>query len=203
VLVQNYIRRTVEPFRGTEWWSQLDPAVIIAAELAGIVARDPVALVRAEDACHYANAELVAAMDGFDVLLCPTTRAVTALCDRPTTVDALLADLPGGGLDEMLALLGIERGAADEIIASVRSAGPMNVPVGRCNGALVPEWHGMTQAFNMARVPAGTTCAGFTADGLPVGIQVVGHQHGDAGVLRSLAALEQLAGLGDQVPSSS
>lgn len=203
VLVQNYIRRTVEPLRDTEAWSQLDPAVVLAAELGGIVARDPVALVRAEDACHYANAELVAAMEGVDAVLCPTTRAVTAECDRPTTVDALIADLPGGGLDEMLELLGIDRGAADRIIESVRSTGPMNVPVGRCNGAMVPEWHGMTQAFNMARVPAGTTCAGFTGDGLPVGIQVVGHQHADADLVRWLAAIEEVAGVGDQLPSNS
>jgi Asp-tRNA(Asn)/Glu-tRNA(Gln) amidotransferase A subunit family amidase len=62
----------------------------------------------------------------------------------------------------------------------------------------------MTQAFNMTRSPAGTTCAGFTHDGLPVGIQVVGHQHDDAGVLRALAALEEVAGLADYVsPSTS
>ena len=46
----------------------------------------------------------------------------------------------------------------------------------------------------MTRMPAGTTCAGFTAEGLPVGIQVIGRQHDDVGVLRALAALEQLAG---------
>lgn len=194
VLVQNYIRRTVEPYRGTDWWAQLDPLVIVAAELAALVAKDALALVRAEDACHTTNLRLVTAMEGFDVLLAPMTRAVTAVCDRPTTVDELLADLAEGDLAEAVGEVGIDLEAAVGIIDSVRAAGPLNMPVGRCNGRDVFEWHGMTQAFNMTRTPAGTTCAGRTAGGLPVGIQVIGRQHDDVGVLRALAALEQLAG---------
>ena len=42
----------------------------------------------------------------------------------------------------------------------------------------------------MTRSPAGTVCAGFTESGLPVGLQVIGPQHGDVAVLRALAALE-------------
>jgi len=38
-------------------------------------------------------------------------------------------------------------------------------------------------------------CAGVTADGLPVGLQVIGPQHGDQVVLRTVAALEQALGL--------
>ena len=34
--------------------------------------------------------------------------------------------------------------------------------------------------------------AGFTADGMPVGLQVIGPQHADALVLRAIAALEQI-----------
>lgn len=194
VLVQNYIRRTVEPYRGTDWWAQLDPLVIVAAELAALVAKDALALVRAEDACHTTNLQLAVAMDGFDVLLAPMTRAVTAACDRPATVDELLADLAEGDLSQTAADIGIDVDAAVGIIDSVRAAGPLNLPAGRCNGREVFDWHGMTQAFNMTRSPAGTTCAGRTADGLPVGIQVIGRQHDDAGVLRALAGLEHLAG---------
>jgi aspartyl-tRNA(Asn)/glutamyl-tRNA(Gln) amidotransferase subunit A len=54
------------------------------------------------------------------------------------------------------------------------------------------NWFFYTYPFNMTRSPAGTVCAGFTSDGLPVGLQVVGPQHGDAVVLRALAALEDL-----------
>jgi len=57
-----------------------------------------------------------------------------------------------------------------------------------------PNWVSYTYPFNMTRSPAGTVCAGLTSDGLPVGLQVVGPQHGDQVVLRTLAALEQALG---------
>ncbi len=50
----------------------------------------------------------------------------------------------------------------------------------------------LTYPFNLTRSPAGTVCAGFTATGMPVGLQVVGSQHGDVAVLRLLAALERV-----------
>ena len=45
-----------------------------------------------------------------------------------------------------------------------------------------------TGAYNLTRNPAGTVCAGFTADGMPVGLQVVGPQHADVAVMRAIAA---------------
>lgn len=66
---------------------------------------------------------------------------------------------------------------------------------GTVDGVETPEWVAFTYPFNMTRSPAGTVCAGFTADGLPVGLQVVGPQHGDVVVLRALALLEDLLGL--------
>jgi Asp-tRNA(Asn)/Glu-tRNA(Gln) amidotransferase A subunit family amidase len=61
---------------------------------------------------------------------------------------------------------------------------------GTVNGQETPNWVSFTYPFNMTRSPAGTVCAGFTADGLPVGLQVVGPQHADVAVLRALALLE-------------
>ena len=52
------------------------------------------------------------------------------------------------------------------------------------------NWVRFTYPFNMTRSPAGTVTAGFTAAGMPVGLQVVGPQHGDVVVLRLLALLE-------------
>ena len=52
------------------------------------------------------------------------------------------------------------------------------------------DWVSFTYPFNMTRSPAGTVCAGFTTDGMPVGLQVVGPQHADVVVLRALALLE-------------
>lgn len=61
---------------------------------------------------------------------------------------------------------------------------------GTVDGEETPSWVAFTYPFNMTRSPAGTVCAGFTADGLPVGLQVVGPQHADVAVLRGLAFLE-------------
>ena len=70
-------------------------------------------------------------------------------------------------------------------------------PAGRRQGTIDGEpdanWVRYTYPFNMTRSPAGTVCAGFTADGMPVGLQVVGPQHADVAVLRGLALLEDAA----------
>jgi aspartyl-tRNA(Asn)/glutamyl-tRNA(Gln) amidotransferase subunit A len=62
------------------------------------------------------------------------------------------------------------------------------------------SWVAFTYPFNMTRSPAGTVCAGFTADGMPVGLQVVGPQHGDVVVLRALALLEDALALDTVAP---
>jgi aspartyl-tRNA(Asn)/glutamyl-tRNA(Gln) amidotransferase subunit A len=62
------------------------------------------------------------------------------------------------------------------------------------NGDEHALWVPLCLPFNMTRSPAGTVCAGFTDAGLPVGLQLIGPQHGDLVVLRTMAALE--AGLG-------
>ncbi|MDQ2649666.1 MAG: amidase family protein [Actinomycetota bacterium] len=61
---------------------------------------------------------------------------------------------------------------------------------GTIDGETSYAWVSYTYPFNMTRSPAGTVCAGFTSDGMPVGLQVVGPQHADVAVLRMLAVLE-------------
>ena len=56
------------------------------------------------------------------------------------------------------------------------------------------NWVQYTYPFNCTRSPAGTVTAGLGDDGMPVGLQVVGPQHGDQVVLRTLAALEGAIG---------
>jgi Asp-tRNA(Asn)/Glu-tRNA(Gln) amidotransferase A subunit family amidase len=68
------------------------------------------------------------------------------------------------------------------------------------SGEASGPWVQLTYPFNLTRSPAGTVCAGLTAAGMPVGLQVVGPQHGDQVVLRTLAALEGLLGLFDPPP---
>ena len=50
----------------------------------------------------------------------------------------------------------------------------------------------LTFPFNMVSAcPAASVPAGFSADGLPIGLQIVGRRHDDVTVLRLAAALEQ------------
>jgi aspartyl-tRNA(Asn)/glutamyl-tRNA(Gln) amidotransferase subunit A len=58
------------------------------------------------------------------------------------------------------------------------------------NGEVTGNWLHFTYPFNMTRSPAATVCAGLTSAGLPVGLQLIGPQHGDLVVLRTAAALE-------------
>jgi aspartyl-tRNA(Asn)/glutamyl-tRNA(Gln) amidotransferase subunit A len=66
---------------------------------------------------------------------------------------------------------------------------------GTIDGEETVNWVANTYPFNMTRSPAGTVCAGLTADGMPVGLQVVGPQHADVAVLRAVAVLEDALGL--------
>jgi aspartyl-tRNA(Asn)/glutamyl-tRNA(Gln) amidotransferase subunit A len=49
-----------------------------------------------------------------------------------------------------------------------------------------------TAPFNMSEQPAASICAGYDADGLPIGLQIVGHRFDDLGVLRMARAYETL-----------
>ncbi len=51
----------------------------------------------------------------------------------------------------------------------------------------------LTYPFNLTGQPAITVPCGYTDDGLPIGLQIVGRRHDDAGVLRAAAAFEQAA----------
>ena len=51
------------------------------------------------------------------------------------------------------------------------------------------EWAGFSYPVNLAQSPATVLPCGFGADGLPVGLQVVGRRGDDAGVLATAAAL--------------
>jgi Asp-tRNA(Asn)/Glu-tRNA(Gln) amidotransferase A subunit family amidase len=49
-----------------------------------------------------------------------------------------------------------------------------------------------TAPFNMSEQPAASICAGYDADGLPIGLQIVGHRFDDLGVLRMASAYEAM-----------
>jgi Asp-tRNA(Asn)/Glu-tRNA(Gln) amidotransferase A subunit family amidase len=51
-----------------------------------------------------------------------------------------------------------------------------------------------TLPFNMSEQPAASVNAGFSASGMPIGVQLIGRRHDDLGVLRLARAWEQLRG---------
>ncbi len=63
-------------------------------------------------------------------------------------------------------------------------------------------WTGFTYPFNLSGHPAATVPCGFTAAGLPVGLQLVGRWHADPLVLRAAAAFERLHVTGQMVDST-
>jgi aspartyl-tRNA(Asn)/glutamyl-tRNA(Gln) amidotransferase subunit A len=62
--------------------------------------------------------------------------------------------------------------------------------MGPVNGEKTANWIQFTYPFNMTRSPAATVPVAFSRDGLPIGLQLIGPQHGDLVVLRTAAALE-------------
>jgi aspartyl-tRNA(Asn)/glutamyl-tRNA(Gln) amidotransferase subunit A len=68
------------------------------------------------------------------------------------------------------------------------------------NGDTTVNWVQFTYPFNMTKSPAATVRAGMSSGGLPIGIQLIGPQHGDLVVLRTAAALEAALGLDTLAP---
>ncbi|MCB2102160.1 MAG: amidase, partial [Rhodobacterales bacterium] len=62
------------------------------------------------------------------------------------------------------------------------------------------DWLSITFAITLTRCPALSLPCGFTADGLPVGLQMVGRPLGEAGLLSAALAAEAVFGLAGRVP---
>jgi len=62
-------------------------------------------------------------------------------------------------------------------------------------------WAEFSYPFNMSWNPAASVPCGFTADGLPVGLQVVGRRFDDLGVLQAAAAFEAAQPWADKRPA--
>ena len=70
-----------------------------------------------------------------------------------------------------------------------------SVPVGcdvppQCADRNLISWVSYTYPFNLTGQPGLSLPAGTGADGMPVGLQIVGRLHGEADVLRAAAAIE-------------
>ena len=64
------------------------------------------------------------------------------------------------------------------------------------------SWTPFTYPFSMTHQPAATVPCGFSAAGLPIGVQVVGPRHADALVLDACAAIEAALPWRDRWPES-
>jgi aspartyl-tRNA(Asn)/glutamyl-tRNA(Gln) amidotransferase subunit A len=64
------------------------------------------------------------------------------------------------------------------------------------------SWAEFSYPFNLTGDPAASVPCGFTADGLPVGLQIVGRRFDDLGVLQAAAAFESIQGWADMRPPS-
>ncbi len=62
------------------------------------------------------------------------------------------------------------------------------------------QWFFLTYALSVTGLPVISVPAGFTRDGLPVGIQIVGRRRQEVSVLRAAAALEAAAPWADHIP---
>jgi len=62
------------------------------------------------------------------------------------------------------------------------------------------DWTPFSYPFNLTQQPAASVPCGFTKDGLPVGLQIVGKMYDDAGVLVAARAYEATHPLSDKAP---
>jgi aspartyl-tRNA(Asn)/glutamyl-tRNA(Gln) amidotransferase subunit A len=65
---------------------------------------------------------------------------------------------------------------------------------GSIAGAWYAEWAAPLYPFNLTGHPAASVPAGFTQDGLPVGLQLIGPWYGEERILAAAAALEEVTG---------
>ena len=63
------------------------------------------------------------------------------------------------------------------------------------------SWAEFSYPFNMSWNPAASVPCGFTGDGLPVGLQIVGRRFDDLGVLQAAAAFEEAQPWADRRPA--
>ncbi|WP_345153030.1 amidase family protein, partial [Nonomuraea rubra] len=94
----------------------------------------------------------------------------------------------------------------DVLIAPVSQVPPFPVEhphVSEINGQKLPDylaWMRSAYWISVLHAPAASVPAGFTGDGLPVGVQIVGRPFEDARVLRVARAFEQATGHGLRRP---
>ncbi len=72
--------------------------------------------------------------------------------------------------------------------------------IGGIKGPPTFDWTPFTYPFNLTGQPAASVPCGWTDDGLPVGIQIVGRRFDDVTVLKAAAAFESASPWADKRP---
>ena len=62
------------------------------------------------------------------------------------------------------------------------------------------DWMFLTFVVTLTGCPALSLPCGFTKDGLPVGLQIIGRTHADAAVIAAASLLEQSIGIAARLP---
>jgi len=99
-----------------------------------------------------------------------------------------------------IALAELMEGYDALLMPTLAGQAPAPAGHGTINGEETPNWFRFTPLANLTRRPAGTVCCGFSSEGVPIGLQVVGHQLDDLTVLEALAVLEDLLALNPIAP---
>jgi aspartyl-tRNA(Asn)/glutamyl-tRNA(Gln) amidotransferase subunit A len=93
-------------------------------------------------------------------------------------------------------------GDADALICpTLAGRAPVLGHQGTVDGQETPSWVSFTPFVNMSRNPAATVPVGLTSDAMPIGLQVIGHQRDDLGVLRVASAVEDLVPFTHRAPA--
>lgn len=125
-------------------------------------------------------------------LLEPELRRDAADADRHSAMDAKHTSLEQRRRGALMAEFFRHH---DIVLAATVPVPPFGVEDDNPGGAGGTEmrWTGTLYPFNFTRLPAASVPCGLTAEGLPIGLQIVGARHADTTVLRAAHVYEQSA----------
>ena len=131
--------------------------------------------------------------DAFDAIT-PDLQRILLMADERLTPDSIEEARKAAQANSVMlaeAMVGFDALITPTVIGHT----PVSQRGGVINGNEELGWVGNTFAFNVTRRPAGTTPIGLTADGMPLGLQIVGHQLDDLRTVELTAWTEDVFGL--------
>jgi aspartyl-tRNA(Asn)/glutamyl-tRNA(Gln) amidotransferase subunit A len=187
------------------WGLPVEPEVRAAVEAAARAFEGAGAIV--EPVAPFMTREMIDGMDRFwrcrawmDIAALPEARRAKVL---PFIVDWARggADLGGAQVFHGYSQMGVMREAAvaagrpfDALLSPTAPipAFAAELPCPTNDPAQPFEHIAFTLPYNMSEQPAASINCGYTSDGLPIGLQIIGARHDDLGVLQLARAWEQM-----------